>query len=91
MTALPDLISALDSAVGRARGSTGARRKALLPYVLSHGTALADERDQLAERLERGWQWLGCHPDEAETDRWLGLLANYTAACDSLQRAERVI
>ena len=88
-----ELIERLDSAVARAQGSTGARRKALLPYVLSQGAKLAAERDALEARLEIGHRWLAERHErpESEVERWLSLLLDYEAASDALTRAEGVL
>lgn len=70
-----------------------ARRKAALTQRLfALGATLVDERDRLADKLDRGWEVLGTgynaadhaddHPERTQWETWL---RSYEAICDALQ------
>lgn len=72
--------------------SQGRRRAGMVRRLYALGAELVDERDRLADKLERGWEVLGAgrqatdqaddHPERRQWEKWL---AGYEAIADALQ------
>lgn len=63
--------------------------------VMAYGAAVAEERDQLADKLDRQWQWFETHPGHPKTaereDEWIATLREYEKACDALNAAAKAV
>jgi hypothetical protein len=52
------------------------------------GAQLADLRDGLAIRLEKGYEWCQAHPEDMDSeDFWIELLEAYQDVCDALDES----
>ena len=68
-----------------------AQREAARTFLITRADELREDRDAMEAKLDRQWDWLDAHPDDARYPQRelqaLELLHDYEAVCDALHDA----